>query len=441
MRKIIGIVVLFIGLGVFFKHYVETRAFPQTYISQANISGQSKKAVEGTLIEALRKPIEIRIKNRVYKYRYSDLGIALDLNSTLHTTFEQNTKPFPQNVFSFFRGLRSNTLILPVLTFNTDYYHFTRDSVYDFSKNPDQIAVDNTAKRLVYQENEEKYTVDPQSLKTQIVMNFGKKTIIEPRLTKVQNKSVAKVLGMNTVLTNVFDSPVYITLRDYENSPRFTIPSDQLKLLINIKYDEEKNQLGIDFVGETIQTLMGNIHDYLKLDADKRIDQQKLKNDLVTLINARSHGQAMETIAASVGFTPNTSGNLARKYIEVDISQQTMYLFNEGNLANTYKISTGLYYPTPVGQFKILNKAVNAFSDIYNVWMPYWMAFYYGPEVDAYFGIHELPYWVSEDGQKIQRPREFIGSPHTGGCVALDIGAAREVYAFADVGMPVYVYN
>lgn len=441
MRNIIIILILLTGIGISFRYYVQNHAFPNTYVARTNISGQSKTSVESTLIQTLSKPVNIRIKNRVYEYRYSDLGITLNIGSTIHTVFEQNTKPFPYNILSFFKSIRSNTLSLPIFTFSQDYYHFARDSVYDFSKNADQIEVDNNAKRLVYQENEEKYTVDPQSLKTQIVMNFGKKTIIEPKLVKLKNKSVAKVLGMNTVLTNVFDSPVHITLRDYENPPRFTIPPDQLKQLINIKYDEEKNQLGIDFVGEKIQTLTGNIHDYLKLDSDKRIDLQELKNDFVGLINSRSTGQPVDTIAAKVGFTPNTNGTLANKYIEVDISQQTMYLFKEGNLATTYRISTGLYYPTPVGQFKILNKATNAFSDIYNVWMPYWMAFYYGPEVDAYFGIHELPYWVSDDGQKIQRPREFIGSPHTGGCVALDIGAAKEVFAFADVGMPVYVYN
>lgn len=186
---------------------------------------------------------------------------------------------------------------------------------------------------------------------------------------------------------------------------------------------------------------MENIQSYIKLESDRKIHPGELKKDLIALINSRARGEPADTIAAHIGYTPNTKGNLAQKYIEVDISQQTMYLFKDGNLFNTYKISTGLYYPTPVGQFKILNKAVNAFSDIYHVWMPFWMAFYYGPEVDAYFGIHELPYWVAEDGAKIQRPREFIGSPHTGGCVALDVGAAKEVYAFSDVDMPVYVYN
>ena len=86
-------------------------------------------------------------------------------------------------------------------------------------------------------------------------MNFGKQTVLEPKLTRVKNRSIAKVLGINTVLTNVFDTPIHIELKDIPNSPRFTIPSDQLKQLLNIHYDESTNQLGIDVITDKMQTL------------------------------------------------------------------------------------------------------------------------------------------------------------------------------------------
>jgi lipoprotein-anchoring transpeptidase ErfK/SrfK len=100
-----------------------------------------------------------------------------------------------------------------------------------------------------------------------------------------------------------------------------------------------------------------------------------------------------------------------------------------------------LYYPTPPGHYQILNKAKNAFSDIYYVYMPYWMAFYLDPKINAYLGIHELPYWVTNDGQQIRRPRDFLGSPHTGGCISLDVGIAEKVYNWAEVGTKVEIYE
>jgi lipoprotein-anchoring transpeptidase ErfK/SrfK len=99
-----------------------------------------------------------------------------------------------------------------------------------------------------------------------------------------------------------------------------------------------------------------------------------------------------------------------------------------------------LEYPTPVGEFTILNKAGIGYSDIYDVWMPWWMGFNYSNELHAYFGIHELPYKLSGNNV-IRRPANFIGSPHTGGCVALGVGDAQEVYKFADIGTKVVIYQ
>jgi lipoprotein-anchoring transpeptidase ErfK/SrfK len=152
-------------------------------------------------------------------------------------------------------------------------------------------------------------------------------------------------------------------------------------------------------------------------------------------------GNHSEIIRRKLDYRPNTDGKQADKYIEIDLSQQRMYLFRDGEIYTSYPISSGRYFPTPTGVFTILNKAPNAYSDIYHVWMPYWMAFFYHSQLKAYFGIHELPYWLTANGQKIQRPREFIGSPNTGGCIALDVDTARQVYAFGDIGMPVYIYD
>ena len=50
-------------------------------------------------------------------------------------------------------------------------------------------------------------------------------------------------------------------------------------------------------------------------------------------------------------------------------------------------------------------------------------------------------YWIDSNGETIRRPRDFIGSPHTGGCVSLDVGMAKIVYDWADEGMLVLIYD
>jgi lipoprotein-anchoring transpeptidase ErfK/SrfK len=117
-----------------------------------------------------------------------------------------------------------------------------------------------------------------------------------------------------------------------------------------------------------------------------------------------------------------------------------MYFFENGNLFKDYNVSTGLNYPTPVGSYKIKNKLPIGFSAIFNVWMPWWMAFEYAEDIGAYLGIHELPYKLV-GGEKIYRFGNYIGNRKTGGCVALAPGDAKEVYDKSYPGMDVVIFK
>ncbi len=132
---------------------------------------------------------------------------------------------------------------------------------------------------------------------------------------------------------------------------------------------------------------------------------------------------------------PTSHGELSSRYMEVDLSQQKMYFFIGNQLYKTFDVSTGKEYPTPVGEYHILNKATLAFSGIYNVWMPYWMAFSYAGDVGAYLGVHEIAYARDEFGKNLYRYGDYIGEKMTGGCIALSPGDSKEVYNLSDVGM------
>ena len=177
------------------------------------------------------------------------------------------------------------------------------------------------------------------------------------------------------------------------------------------------------------------------LNNDLQFNLKKLKQDLASLISTRFNGYDSNYVYAELIEKPNTEGKYADKYIEIDLSQQKMYLWENKEVLGIYIISSGLYFPTPPGQYKILNKALNAYSFIYHVWMPYWMAFSLDPTVNAYLGIHELPYYYDVTGTEIRRPRDFLGSPHTGGCVSLDVGIAEQVYNWVNIGTPVVIYE
>lgn len=121
------------------------------------------------------------------------------------------------------------------------------------------------------------------------------------------------------------------------------------------------------------------------------------------------------------------------KYIDINIDAQIMTLFENGQLLDSYLISSGLRgMDTPKGNFQIHNKHPRPWSKQYSLFMPFWMAI----TPDGKYGIHELPEWPG--GYK--EGANHLGIPVSHGCVRLGIGSANRVYEWAEIGIPVIIY-
>lgn len=141
---------------------------------------------------------------------------------------------------------------------------------------------------------------------------------------------------------------------------------------------------------------------------------------------------------------PNTSGNFATKYIEVDGSRQLIFTWKNGKY-KTYHMSGAFYEYHPVGVYKILNKSPNAWSSTALKWMPYWMAFTADTKQMSMLGFHSLVYWYpgySRTGEsKIWEPESNIGTPRSTGCLRLKLDEAKELYYWANVGDWVIIHH
>ncbi len=114
------------------------------------------------------------------------------------------------------------------------------------------------------------------------------------------------------------------------------------------------------------------------------------------------------------------------KRIEVNLSNQTLYAFQDDHLVYTFPVSTGKWYPTPTGQFHIWvklrytvmtggNKDWGTYYYLPNV--PYVM-FFYNDEIVKYrgFSLHGT-YWHSN-----------FGHPMSHGCVNMRTEDAQTLY-------------
>lgn len=117
-------------------------------------------------------------------------------------------------------------------------------------------------------------------------------------------------------------------------------------------------------------------------------------------------------------------------YINVSITEQTLYYYEYGELILTSPVVTGIHNGTPTGNFKVLNKARNVTlrgSD-YESFVNYWIAF----KGHAY-GLHDAS-WRSSFGGNIYK---YNGSH---GCINMPYYKVQQLYNLVEIGTPVNVY-
>ena len=121
------------------------------------------------------------------------------------------------------------------------------------------------------------------------------------------------------------------------------------------------------------------------------------------------------------------------KRILVDISEQHLFAYQGNQTLFQFVVSTGANDNTPTGQFQILDKIPDAYSDALGFKMPQWLGFsWIGDEED---GFHALP--ILDDGREIWG--SDLGKPITTGCVVLAPKDAQQLYNWADVGTAVVI--
>jgi LysM repeat protein len=120
------------------------------------------------------------------------------------------------------------------------------------------------------------------------------------------------------------------------------------------------------------------------------------------------------------------------KRIVVDLSDQRMYVYQNGRLLWNWVISTGRPgQATVVGHYQVLNKIPNAYAYTWSLQMPYWLGIYWAGRLQN--GIHALP--ILPNGQRLWAG--YLGQRVSYGCVILSTQNAATLYNWAAVGTPV----
>ncbi len=416
-------------------------SFPNTMVGKANVGLMTEQAVRDRLAMYYGASLPLTINAQSYDLTYEHIGVYLDPEVAVQQIFLPNKLPlFPRFVQLVRQAVSPRQVQIP-LSFSQEFYEYIDKINMAGATSDDIVYVDQDNKQATLYAPQQRYQVATESFQESLLNHFGSidTPLIVP-LVEAPNDLIEKVTNTNNKLARTYGSPLTVIVGLNGENQFITLSPEDLR-----RYTTASISAGTDEVHFSLNTekffpdLTTALRVY-KANFNPAAAFEKIGNGIKNALTTRYEGGPAESVKVGIDSGPNTEGEIADKYIEVDISQQKLFTFKNKALVKTYRVSTGKDYPTPTGTFKILNKTGLGFSNIYNVWMPYWMGFEFSKELHAYFGIHELPYFYS-GANKIQRPREFIGAPNTGGCVALDIGDSKEVYQFADIGTPVVIYQ
>ena len=284
------------------------------------------------------------------------------------------------------------------------------EDVY-FDQNDRELVI-TTSKPIEEDKLKENFETKPV-LKGDFIFNDTKdKIIFKPKSLKADQVYEAKILNEKI---------------------KFEYSSVRVK---NLYFDKDKQEVTIVFTGPIKESkffdnfeISPKIDGKFTFDAEKNwvvFKPQKMKIGQLYTITILGSRISFKIYYISSGQSYDKS-----KYIDINLSSQTMRLYQGGKIVSTYQISSGRPgMETPTGTFHILSKSRLLWSTKYSLYMPYSLRFYNG-----YF-IHELPYWPGgyREGQW------HLGIPVSHGCVRLGIGPAERVFNFTNIGTKVIIH-
>lgn len=403
--------------------------WPNSYLGQTKISFRLRSQVRKHVEMALSKPIKIKLEGKEFETTYSSLGISMSVDRTLAPLEKFG---FGQRTSMWLSALTTPTLIQPILVFDPAFEDLV-NSMIDSVNIEERVGFDKIKLVFTYTSDGRAKRIDVDDFRRRLITTFGQKELlIEPTVINLKSDIEKKVEEENVLIDKTLAKPIEVIIKRGVGNVRISLQRKDLSglldgagdLTIPIGLKVDKSRLAsilFDKVGIVMPVVYA---------------ANQIENEIL----ARQTTNASSPIVLGDDDGPNSDGTEAEKYIEVDVSQQKMFLFENGGLLKSFRVSTGLYYPTPSGKYKIINKSKLGYSGIFDVFMPYWMAFSYATDLQAYLGIHELPYKLS-GGERFYRFGNYIGQKKTGGCVALAPGDSREVYDFSFPNMDVLIYN
>lgn len=449
-----------ISYGVFyFNKSYQDKIFPRVTIAGQVVGGKTKDQAKQIVLDYINKidqdGPEISYKTQVLNPKFSQLGISFNIDEVVDAAYNygrSNDYLLKSKDLAKLIQTKKDFPLNPVLEEKilAQYFDFVSSTVNIAPKNSTVIYSDG---HFVATDSKSGTGLDQADFDTKI------KAFINGGETKLELKTGALEPNINQEDTTeaiasaekyIQSAPITVIFED----KKFT--ADKTEIAKWIAFVESNNKLIAEISNKKIDQFVDPIVSAIeikKIDREtvidtgkvlnegsdgRGVDRDKLFNDIKSVIlnNTKNSEIAVSTFAVGKGekrvaavFAP---GEYVGRYIDINLGLQILQLIDNNKVIQEYQVSTGKWsMPTPVGVRYIESKNDMAWSNKYQLYMPWWNS------IGGGYGIHELPMWPGgyHEGEG------HLGTPVSHGCIRLGIGPAETVYNWAPVGTPVNIHE
>ncbi len=453
----VSILVLAASYAVF-TFITKDSVLPATVVAGKAVGGQSKFGVDNALNSISQaktsQKVTLQCGEEKTEVTFGDIGLNLDKDKTRQNTMEAGRYKDIYPTFQYFLDSVSGGQKVDVaFSWDQEKSKKFEEDLNKKKKDPKNPSISlNDAGDLIVAEGETGSVVDTKTAKKNLENCFVtqcaavislKENTIKPDFTAADVKpfkgKISEVINRKMVL-NSETRNIYLTR---ENLLGF-IDLDRTVLEQKIVYNDNAIATFLKDKASKLNTKGKNrvisAVDNSVISEGREAVEVDLDKSIANLKEALNNGQESSELVVSTAPIKEeiqqpgyNLGKYPGKYIEVNLTEQQLYLINGGTLEGTFSVSTGKWsMPTPEGEYSINNKDPRAYSQKYELYMPYWMAF-----IGSEYGIHELPEWP--DGTK--EGEAHLGTPVSHGCIRLGRGSAEQVYNWTEIGTPVFIHR
>lgn len=438
---IVGLVIIY-GAGVLL---FSQKILPNTTLSGHDIDMISKSSLEKTVKETFEGNT-ISINDEViadYQVKLADVGASID-SKQLAVEIDERQQPlkWPIQIFSdqdfdltkyiqVDEGKLNGKLVTDKLI-GKEGRKLPQNAVSTFSKEEGKYVIKNevngnilgdefkTALATAIKNGDTEFDATKYYTKPAIVAE-DLKTDVDTLNSRLSREATV-TFGKNVVKVSKQDLASFIFIDDEGK-----IDVDNKKLY-NYLFKLTKKYKSVATVnGKRVVTTYDIDPAYYKMETDLLSDDAKTVEGTAKVLtfNQASGQKSVPT---------------SDTYIEVSISKQYMWLYNDGKLVVSTPVVTGNMskgWDTPTGTFSVWNKETDKVLDgatvgyDYTLPVNYWMAIDY-----TGVGIHDNNWLTSSNAEASRSQNSTLGSH---GCINTPSDLMATVYNNTPLGTPVYV--